>query len=129
MRRMPALALLSLLLAAGCAGGKPATRQRVRSRFVEADSFRAVLADDLQVRLHEVVILPVDSPRVRVEIKEVELQRERVGEVQSGSLQTAASEADAEATPAPARGRNPLEWLLFGFVVGLMVKLWWRSRR
>lgn len=122
MRLLP-VALVAALLGASCAGNRQAVRSEVRGEVVRADSFAAVRADDLQVTLHDVTILPLDTPRIRVEIREVELTRASRSRVESTAAEQRTEAAATSETPVP-RPANPWPWLFaFGIVAMLLNRL------
>lgn len=116
-----------LLVVAGCSGGKPAVKRQLKAQTVSADSFRSFVADDLQVRLHEVVVLPVDSPRVRMEIKEVELKRGLRAEAAGVRRDSVIVERTDEQIPATPKSSRTIFWIALGCALVLAYKLSRRS--
>ncbi len=130
MRRHCVLMALTVALTTACSGGRQAVRQQVRSEQVRVDSLAAVMAEDLHVSFHDVVIAPVDSPRLRVYVKEVELTRDREARIETRTDTCARTEAASEQTPAPgASAGRRLSFALGALLGALCVAALMRRRR
>lgn len=128
MRRLGVFVALAVMTA--CSGSRQAVRQQMRAEQVRVDSLAALMAENLHVSLHDVVIAPADSPRVRVYVREVELTRDRAARVETQTHRQTQTEAASEQIPAPGASRTRL----LSFVLGALVAAFclvaiWRKRR
>lgn len=98
---------------AGCSSAK---RIEQRERLERCDTLRALLAEQLTVRLDDVRIIPPDSIRPHVKVASVTLERQRAAQVQAvGGELVEASVVETPAAPPSAR-REWLPWALIALM-------------
>lgn len=128
MRRLGVFVVLAVITA--CSGGRQTVRQQMRTEQVRVDSLAAIMAENLHVCLHDVVIAPADSPRVCVYVREVELTRDRAARVETHTHSQTQTEAASEQIPAPGASLTRRLSFVFGaLVAAICLVAIWRKRR
>ncbi|MDE7334989.1 MAG: hypothetical protein K2N10_01590 [Muribaculaceae bacterium] len=96
---IPVLALL-----VGCSSQR---KVEERARLERCDSLRALLTEELTVRLDDVRIIPPDSIRPRVKVAAVRIERARTAQVEA--IETETGDIEKVETPEP---QQPVRSLL-----------------
>lgn len=97
-----------VLALCGCSASKHVVNEQRRD-IARTDTFAVHLSDDLSVNLRDVIIMPVDTTRARVYIKEVQLRCEQDVEVVKKS--TAEEQFTQNETEQPVASRKRHWWL------------------
>lgn len=119
---------LCLFVAASMVGaGCRTARQEVRTDYRRADSLTALVAENLCVSLHDVVITPPDSASPRIAAARVDLTRQSACRVDVSGREI------AHADEAVAREPNARSWrrrlLPYAFILLAVAVLWWFRRQ
>lgn len=80
-------------------------RERVEHQALIGAEWR----DSVRVTFHDVVIMPVDSPKVEVKVARVEVERKSQARMEAAVEETAEAESKSEDTPQPSA--SPWKWL------------------
>lgn len=113
MRR---LAIGALLLLTGCAPHKTLERHELR-----ADTFRAILAEQLTVSLDDIIILPRDSVRPTIAARRATVSR--TAEAKVAVKSETALDATAEEEPLTTRPWRPPLWLILAIATAIILLL------
>ena len=103
MRGLLLIIPVMVLLLAGCSSAR---KVEERARLERCDTLRALLAEDLTVRLDDVVIIPPDSIRPRVKIATVRVERQRAAQVEM--VETEVDDIENVETLEPPQPMRPL---------------------
>lgn len=99
----------------GCASQKTAESTH---RIERHDTLRASLAEELSIRLDDVVIIPRDTLKPMVIAGRVELRREQSADVSIAQTEESESETREETQPPPTR---PMWKLQLGVLLTLLI--------
>lgn len=119
MRRI-LLIIGAMLLLGGCSTAKKTEQRR---RLERCDTLRAILAEELTVKLDDVRIIPPDTLRPRIKVESIVLERQRAAQVQA--VETEQVEAVRVETPVtpPAARLNWLPWALLFALIAIIFYL------
>lgn len=99
-RRAVIAATVAAAMMSGCASQKTAESTH---RLERRDTLRASLAEELSIRLDDVVIIPRDTLKPLVTAGRVELRREQSADVSIAQTEESKTENREETQPAPVR--------------------------
>ncbi|MDE6512795.1 MAG: hypothetical protein K2L05_01250 [Muribaculaceae bacterium] len=107
--------VLALLAVAGCSSAR---KVEERARLERCDSLRALLAEELTVRLDDVRIIPPDSIRPRVKVAAVRIERARTAQIEA--VETETGDIEKVETPEP---QQPMRSLLKPMALLVLIAL------
>lgn len=122
MKRTWTLLPLAALAATACSTPKAIESTAAAER---RDTLRAVLAEELTVRLDDVVILPPDTLHPRIVAARVELRRDREATLSRRIAESEQTTVTKTPAPRPEPWRPPL-WVALAAGVGAYIAGAWR---